>query len=431
LKFEGSMSRSAESSTNPPSPRERIALLVDPESALEIGAQARSQQPSIAGETPGDGVLTVLARLRGRNIAVLVEDGPVLDRTDGEVARKKRYRLFDLAQMTGVPMVVMFDGPTTSPAKFDPNAGELAGHTSDPRLDVNFRDRTAPLIGVICGEVAGWANAMVGDCDVLVAPESFVRKIGSMTSGVIVTPDAASAIQMAALALELLAPVEESVNRPALLRPGWARKVRSAGELAEAVFDEGTYIPFASDGDHLSTGIGRFNGWPVVGVVAGGSEAAELDSADLRHLRSAYALSRRYRLPLVTVENCAGIHSAASHDYGLLADLNAELRDSDALKICLITGKGHVLGTFPLGSRQLGTDYFIAWPWASLSIVDPPTGYSDESLEAVRDGDPWLAAGRGLIDDVLSPEDSIESMRWLIDMYMSNRGAAGRETSRA
>jgi acetyl-CoA carboxylase carboxyltransferase component len=425
-------SRDAESGANPLSPQARIELLVDPGSVLEIAAQARSQQASVAGETPGDGVLTVLARVRGRNIAVLVEDGPVLDRTDGEVARTKRHRLFDLARLTDVPIVVMFDGPTTSPARFDPNAGELAGHTSDPRLDVNLRARTAPLIGVVCGEVAGWANAVVGDCDVLIVPEVRIGAGVSGVSGAIVTSDVASAIETASSVLELLAPAEKHtvIGLPSP-PPGWAIENRDAGQLAEAVFDEGTYISFADHQNHLSTGIGRFGGWPVVGVVAGGSEAAKLDAADLSHLRAAYALSRRYRLPLLTVENCAGIDGAASLSYALISDLVAELRDSDALKVCLITGKGHVLGSFPLGSRQLGTDYFIAWPWASLSIVDPSTDYSEESLEAVREPDPWLAAGRGLIDDVLSPDDSFESIRWLIDVYMSNRTGARQEVSSA
>jgi acetyl-CoA carboxylase carboxyltransferase component len=425
-------SGAAESGAKSLSPRERIELLVDPASVLEIAAQARSQQPSVAGETPGDGVLTVLARVRGRNIAVLVEDGPVLDRTDGEVARIKRHRLFDLARMTDVPIVVVFDGPSRSPGGFDPNAGELAGHSSDPRLDVNLRARTAPLIGVICGEVAGWANAVVGECDVVIVPESQVGRIASITSGAIVTSDVASAIEMASSMLELLAPAEKHTVVGLLPPPpGWANENRDAGELAAAVFDEGTYIAFAGHRNHLSTGIGRFGGWPVVGVVAGGSEAAKLDAADLSHLRAAYALSRRYRLPLLTVENCAGIDGAASLSYALISDLVAELRDSDALKVCLITGKGHVLGSFPLGSRQLGTDYFIAWPWASLSIVDPSTDYSEESLEAVREPDPWLAAGRGLIDDVLSPDDSFESIRWLIDVYMSNRTGARQEVSSA
>jgi len=425
-------SRDAESDAKSLSPRERIELLVDPESVLEIAALARSQQPSVAGETPGDGVVTVLARVQGRNIAVLVEDGSVLDRTDGEVARLKRHRLFDLARMTDVPIVVIFDGPTMSPGRFDPNAGELAGHTSDPRLDVNLRARTAPLIGVICGELAGWANAVVGECDVLIVPKSRVGMIASITSGGIVASDEASAIVMASSVLELLAPAEKHtvIGQPPP-PPGWANESRYAGQLAEAVFDEGTYISFADHRNHLSTGIGRFGGWPVVGVVAGGSKAAKLGAADLSHLRAAYALSRRYRLPLLTVENCSGIDGAASLNYALISDLIAELRDSDALKVCLITGKGHVLGTFPLGSRQLGTDYFIAWPWASLSIVDPSTDYSEESLEAVREPDPWLAAGRGLIDDVLSPEDSIESLRWLIDVYMSNRTDTRQEVSSA
>ena len=56
-------------------------------------------------------------------------------------------------------------------------------------LDVNLRARTAPLIGVICGEVAGWANAVVGECDVLIVPKSRVGMIASITSGGIVTSD--------------------------------------------------------------------------------------------------------------------------------------------------------------------------------------------------------------------------------------------------
>ena len=120
-------------------------------------------------------------------------------------------------------------------------------------------------------------------------------------------------------------------------------------EPAAAVFDEGTYISFADHRNHLSTGIGRFGGWPVVGVLAGGSEAAKLGAADLSHLRAAYALSRRYRLPLLTVENCAGIDGAASLNYALISDLIAELRDSDALEGLLDHRKRTRSGHLPVG----------------------------------------------------------------------------------
>jgi acetyl-CoA carboxylase carboxyltransferase component len=408
----------------------RIAILLDPGSTLEVAAQARSQQASIAAETPRDGVSTVLGKIHGRNVAVLAEESDILNRTDGEVARTKRHRLFDLARMTGIPVVVMFDGPTTTPPRFDPNSGELAGHQSDPRLDINVRDRAAPLIGVICGQIVGWARSVVGECDVLIAPKSSVDSLRPDTPVDIVTADIGSAIEMAASIVDLLAPLSEpkGVSPAAAPQADWTREDISALELTAAVCDAGSYVPFEREADHLSAGLGRVAGWAVVAVGVGGGAAARLDTRDLRRLERSYRLSRRNRLPLIILENCAGIDEDANRSYSLLSDLTAELRDSEMLKICVITGKGHALGTFPLGSRQLGIDYFVAWPWASLSIVDPPTDYTEEALDAVREPDPWLAAGRALIDDVLSPEDSRDAVHWLVGLYMANRRDGGHHS---
>ena len=149
----------------------------------------------------------------------------------GQTARSsriKRHRLFDLARMTDVPIVVIFDGPTMSPAGFDPNAGELAGHSSDPRLDVNRR-AIPPLIGVICGEVAGWANAVVGECDVVIVPESQVGRIASITSGAIVTSDVVSAIEVASSVLDLLPPAPRATPSSAY------RLYRPAGQMRTAM----------------------------------------------------------------------------------------------------------------------------------------------------------------------------------------------------
>jgi acetyl-CoA carboxylase carboxyltransferase component len=420
---------------------ERLALLVDPDSSLEVAAQARSQQPSVAADTPADGVRTLLARVNGFNVAVIAENGPILERTDGEVARAKRHRILDLARITGVPVILLLDGPGQSPDHFDPNAGELAGHMSDPRLDVDLRQRVAPLIGVVCGPVVGWASAILGECDLVITSENVLRDLdnGVAAAADIIAACEPDAIRQAVAALTLLIGGRTTMAAAGggLVEEEWITSELTAAECGIAFVDSENLVPFASQvgstspQESVTTGLATLGGWPITLISVGGTNRAVLGNDDLRRIARIYRLSRRNRLPLLVLQNCAGLDSEAIGSYELLAKLLADLRESDALKVNVVTGAGHALGTFPLGSRQLGVDYFVAWPWADLSITDPQTDYSPESLDSVRADGPWLAAGRGLIDDILSPAESVEAVRWIVDLYMSNRDGADVASSQA
>lgn len=405
--------------------QERVAALIDPGSDLEIAALARSQQPSVAGVTPGDGVRTHLARVHGRNVAVIAEDADILSKTDGEVARAKRYRLLDLARITSVPMILVLDGPATSVPRFDPNAGELAGHLSDPRLDVDLRARRAPLISVVCGRVVGWARSVLGESDVVIATVGAASQLPSSAAAVIdiVCADVAQAIEAAKVVLDRLSGERHEGGHSSSGQAGdaWADDRFDATAIASHFCDDDGYLSFTHESSAVSVGLGQVDGWPTIIVAVGGSDPEVLTSSDLLRLVRCYRLSRRCYLPLLIVENCAGLDLSATTDFTVLSEIATEFRESNSLRICVITGDGHALGTFPLGSRQLGIDLFLAWPWARIGITDPPTDYSPGELDAVREQDPWLAAGRGLVDDVLMPSKSVESVRWLTSLYMANR----------
>jgi len=417
---------------------ERLTLLLDRGSVLEIAAQARSQQPSVAADTPADGVRTMLARIRNIDVAVIAEDGAVLARTDGEVARAKRHRILDLARMTGVPVILLLDGPAQSVGRFDPNVGELAGHMSDPRLDIDLRHRAAPLISVVCGRVVGWSRAVLGESDVVIASEETIRELdsGIAAAADIIAADETEAIGQAVAVLELLAggrskPGPAESDFATVNDDKWIDARLSAAECAQQFADAGSFVPFTAPQPHVAAGLATVERWPLAVIAVGGSERGVLAKEDLRRITKLYRLSRQNRLPLLVLENCAGLDSEALGSYELLAELAAELRGSDNLKVNVITGAGHALGMFPLGSRQLGIDYFVAWPWADLSIIDPPTDYSPESLDAVRNVGPWLAAGRGLVDDILTPSQSIEAVRWIVHLYMSNHDNSSTTHRRA
>jgi acetyl-CoA carboxylase carboxyltransferase component len=262
----------------------------------------------------------------------------------------------------------------------------------------------------------------------VIASDETIREVNSGIAAAadIIAADETEAIRQAVAVLELLAggrsePVPTESDIAALHDDQWIDARLSAAECAQQFADADSFVRFAAAKSDIAAGLATVDRWPLALIAVGGSERAVLAKEDLRRITKMYRLSRRNRLPLLVLENCAGLDSEALRSYEQLAELAAELRGSDTLKVNVITGAGHALGMFPLGSRQLGVDYFVAWPWADLSIVDPPTDYSPESLDAVHDVGPWLAAGRGLVDDILTPSQSIEAVRWIVHLYMSNR----------
>jgi acetyl-CoA carboxylase carboxyltransferase component len=404
---------------------QRVTALIDPGSELEIAAMARSQQPS-AADTTRDGVLTAFATIGGQRAVVLSEDAAVLARTDGEVARRKRHRILALASMTKSPIVLVLDGARERPPAFADNAGELAGRMSDPRLDIDLDRRRAPLVSVVCGEVVAWARDVVAVSDVVIATEAAVASdsLGALPVDLLVADDE-SAMRAARSVLALIGP-DDRGRDAARFAPSPLTGDVNAFDLSvmqdpvrvvELLTDAGTFVELhRPPGSGLATGFARIGGWPVVVAVTGGAESAQLTAPDLARLRRVYAVASRSRVTLVIVQDCAGLAPDAAGDFAGRAALTAAIRACEAPVISIVSGAGHSLGTFPLGTKQLGAAFVIAWPWARLAITDAPD-YTPEALDAIRRSDPWLAAGRGLVDDVLTPVETVHTVGQLVALF--------------
>jgi acetyl-CoA carboxylase carboxyltransferase component len=182
----------------------------------------------------------------------------------------------------------------------------------------------------------------------------------------------------------------------------------SCRELLAGVFDRHSVLAFDAAGDAaLLVGLARLGGYPTTFVIAA-ADAAGIDEARLRRLLRVARIAARFRLPLTflqhgaayareTVESARGIER--------LAELITLLHDADVPKLCVVTGRGHVLGDFVLGGRELGTHYVAAWPQARVGIEDLPA-FTVEAAAAERAEGPWQAAGLGLVDDVILPGET-------------------------
>ena len=419
---------------------QRIDALVDPGSALEIAAMARSQQPSVATETPRDGILTTFATIGGERVVVLAEDPVALARTDAEVARRKRHRILTLASMTQSPVVLVLDGADADAPAFEDNAGELAGRMSDPRIDIDLEQRRAPLLSIICGPVVAWARDVVATSDIVIASRDAVEPLAAGFHAFVdvVTDDDQAALDVARSVLSLLAREGRGhsaqrfapATAPATAAPFEVASMTDPAQIVELLVDPRSFVEWSRPGDSgLVTGVARVGGWPVVLAVTGGEDSAQLTASDLSRLRRAYGIAARAEVTLIAVQDCAGFAPDAAVDLAGRAALTNAIRACDAPVISIVTGAGHTLGTFPLGTKQLGAAFIIAWPWSKLATTDA-RDYTPAALDAIRRPDPWLAAGRGLVDDVLTPPETVHTVRQLVALFGERWQPAARRATR-
>src|SRR6201999_2217042 len=85
--------------------RERIALLVDPDSFVEDGRYANV----LAEGLPADGVVTGTARVDGRSVCLMANDSTVKAGSWGARTVEKIVRIIERAYTTSVPMIYLVD----------------------------------------------------------------------------------------------------------------------------------------------------------------------------------------------------------------------------------------------------------------------------------------------------------------------------------
>lgn len=100
---------SASQVTTKMSARDRLTVLLDPDSFEEIGVLARSQHPDLHDRTPADGLIAGWGTIDGRVVYVTSEDPTVLAGTRGRVGEAKSQRIRELAEKHGKPYIALME----------------------------------------------------------------------------------------------------------------------------------------------------------------------------------------------------------------------------------------------------------------------------------------------------------------------------------
>src|SRR6202158_321853 len=157
--------------------RERIARLVDRNSFEELDIFATHRASGFGLENkrvPGDGVVTGMAKIDGRDVMLFSHDSSVFGGSLGEVFAEKVIKVMDLAQRNGIPIIGIND---SGGARIQEGVVSLAGYA-----EIFYRNVEAsgviPQLSLVVGPCTGGAVYSPAMTDFIL----MVKEVGYMFS---------------------------------------------------------------------------------------------------------------------------------------------------------------------------------------------------------------------------------------------------------
>jgi methylmalonyl-CoA carboxyltransferase large subunit len=194
-------------------------------------------------------------------------------------------------------------------------------------------------------------------------------------------------------------------------------------------------------------GFGRICG-DTIGIVANNpaymAGALDINASDkaARFVR----FCNCFNIPLVTFVDVPGFRPGVEQEYGGIIRHGAKMlfaySASTVPKITLILRKAYGGAYLAMCGRDLGADRVVAWPTAEVAVMgaegaaeivfrreidsaEDKAAKRKEMIELYRDtfAGPYVAAGRGLVDDVIEPAETRRYLALALDSLHSKREA--------
>jgi acetyl-CoA carboxylase carboxyltransferase component len=223
-------------------------------------------------------------------------------------------------------------------------------------------------------------------------------------------------------------------------------------EVITTLVDDGEFLEVQPDyARNLVTGFARLDGYPL-GIVANQAEylagVLDINSSDkgARFIRFCDA----FHIPLVTLVDTPGFLPGMDQEHGGVIRHGAKMiyayAEATVPKVSIILRKAYGGAYIVMSSKHLQGDLNFAWPNAEIAVMGPdgavniifrkelaaaadPQAEQARLIEQYRHefANPFIAASRGYIDDVIQP---VESRFRLIAALESLRDKRGPTSSR-
>ncbi|HWI54017.1 MAG TPA: acyl-CoA carboxylase subunit beta [Symbiobacteriaceae bacterium] len=391
--------------------RERIRLLTDEGSFVEDGLFANNQ----AADLPADGVVTGLARVAGRPVAIMANDSTVKAGSWGARTVEKILRIQETAERLRVPLLYLVD---SAGARITDQVEMFPGRRHAGRIFYN-EVRLSGLIPQICllfGPSAAGGAYIPAFCDIVIMVEgNSSMYLGSPRMAEMVIGEKVTLEEMGGARMhcsvsgcgDMLVKTEgeaiEAARRYLSYLPGHAGQAAPMAphaepgpgraiaeiipanqnspfqmyELIDRIADAGSFFEikklFAPE---LITGLARIGGRPV-GIVANQPRVKGgvlfVDSAD-KAARFVW-LCDAFNIPLLFLSDVPGFMiGTAVERQGIIrhgAKMIAAISEATVPKICVVVRKAYGAGLYAMAGPAFEPDCTLALPTASIAVMGP------------------------------------------------------------
>ncbi|WP_321532063.1 acyl-CoA carboxylase subunit beta [uncultured Desulfuromonas sp.] len=446
--------------------RERIDLLLDEDSFEEFDMFKTHRCTHFEMEKnkwPGDGVITGYGTINGRLVYIFSQDFTIIGGSLSETHAEKICKIMDMALKNGAPVIGLND---SGGARIQEGIESLAGYAEIFQRNV-MCSGVIPQISAIFGPCAGGAvySPALTDFTVMVRDHSYmfltgpkvvksvtgeqvdVEQLGGAEVHTTRSGVAHLAVENEFIALDTLkqlisylpqnnmasAPLVENDDPPtrsvaeiSQLVPVDANQPYDMKALIAPLVDDGSFFEIQPDfAPNLIIGFARFNGQSV-GLVANqpAHMAGVLDNdASIKGARFVRCCDA-FNLPLITLVDVPGFMPGTVQEYGGIIRNGAKLlyayAEATVPKITITTRKAYGGAYCVMSSKHLRGDINYAWPSAEIAVMGAKGAVEliyGRSLKgqaealAQREAEyseafanPYAAAERGYVDDVILPE---------------------------
>jgi propionyl-CoA carboxylase beta chain len=427
--------------------RERIEMLVDPDSFTEIDEFARHRAHGFGMEDNrpyGDGVVIGTATVDGRPIALYSQDFTVFGGSLGEVHAEKIVKIADFALKSGIPLIGIND---SGGARIQEGVASLNGYGKIFRLNTRSSG-VIPQISLILGPCAGGSaySPALTDFTVMVKETSNMFITGPDVIKTVTGEDVgmeelggafthntksgnahymadseADAIDYVKALLSYLPsnnmdgspvlpptePLEKKASDIALntLIPDSPNQPYDMKVLIQALVDEGEFLEVHSlYAQNIVVGFARIEGQSV-GIIA--NQPSQLaGTLDINSSEKAARFLRfcdAFNIPILTLVDVPGFMPGTEQEWNGIIRRGAKLlyayAEASVPLVTLITRKAYGGAFIVMGSKYLGSDINFAWPSAEIAVMGAQGAVNILHRKEIAEAKDVEATRKELVDD--------------------------------
>lgn len=217
-------------------------------------------------------------------------------------------------------------------------------------------------------------------------------------------------------------------------------------KVITSVVDGGDYMEVhATYAQQVTCGFARLDGH-TIGIISNQPQilAGVLDIESSEKAARFVRTCDAFNVPIVTFVDVPGFMPGVAQEYGGIIRHGAKLLyafcEATVPRISVITRKAYGGAYVVMNSKSIGADLAFAWPTAELAVMGAPGAVgivyrrdlaesdSPEELRAQliddyeeRYANPYIAAERGFIDDVIDPAETRQILARSLDLLRGKR----------